>query len=140
MGDEFDFNRLGFTKSELLKYMRLMLERAQHNVVIIVPKITDLRDLEVYDVRANVNRRIACLIEVENENHREILEELKVFANVRNYMGEDRYVFLRDGEELLFAALGVNNDINLSFHTNDAAHIKLFSSLAMEAWLKSRET
>ena len=139
MGDEFDFNRLGFTKSELLKYMRLMLERAQHNVVIIVPKITDLRDLEVYNVRANVNRRIACLIEVENENHREILEELKVFANVRNYMGEDRYVFLRDGEELLFAALGVNNAINLSFHTNDAAHIKLFSSLAMEAWLKSRE-
>jgi len=139
MGDEFDFNRLGFTKSELLKYMRLMLERAQHNVVIIVPKITDLRDLEVYNVRANVNRRIACLIEVENEDHREILEELKVFANVRNYKGEDRYVFLRDGEELLFAALGVNNDISLSFHTNDAAHIKLFSSLAMEAWLKSRE-
>jgi len=139
MGDEFDFNRLGFTKSELLKYMRLMLERAQHNVVIIVPKITDLRDLEVYNVRANVNRRIACLIDVENENHQEILEELKVFANIRNYKGEDRYVFLRDGEELLFAAIGVNNDINLSFHTNDAAHIKLFSSLAMEAWLNSRE-
>ena len=139
MGEEFDFNRLGFSKAELLKYMRLMLERAQYNVVIIVPKITDLRDLEVYNVRANVNRRIACLVEVENEDHLEILEELKVFANVRSYEGEDRYVFLRDGEELLFAALGVNNDITLSFHTNDAAHIKLFNSLAMDAWLRSRE-
>jgi len=139
MGEEFDFNRLGFSKAELLKYMRLMLERAQNNVVIIVPKITDLRDLEVYNVRANVNRRIACLVEVENEDHLEILEELKVFANVRSYEGEDRYVFLRDGEELLFAALGVNNDITLSFHTNDAAHIKLFNSLAMDAWLRSRE-
>ena len=139
MGEEFDFNRLGFSKAELLKYMRLMLERAQYNVVIIVPKITDLRDLEVYNVRANVNRRIACLVEVENEDHLEILEELKVFANVRSYEGEDRYVFLRDGEELLFAALGVNNDITLSFHTNDAAHIKIFNSLAMDAWLRSRK-
>jgi len=139
MGEEFDFNRLGFSKAELLKYMRLMLERAQNNVVIIVPKITDLRDLEVYNVRANVNRRICCLVDKENDDHLEILEELKVFANVRSYEGKDRYVFLRDGEELLFAALGVNNDITLSFHTNDAAHIKLFNSLAMDAWLRSRE-
>ncbi|MHA1986145.1 MAG: hypothetical protein ACW98D_05835 [Promethearchaeota archaeon] len=139
MGDDFDFNRFGFSKADLLKYMRLMLERAQLKVLITVPNITDLRDLEVYNVRANVNRRICGLVDKENDDHLEILEELRVFANVRNYKGEDRYVFLRDGEELLFAALGVNKDITLSFHTNDVAHIKLFNGLAMEAWLKSRE-
>lgn len=134
-----DVSKLKIKKSELIQNMREILERTQHIVMIIVPTIIDLEDLEVHNVRVNVNRRIACSVDIENEDQLELLEELKNFVHIRNFEGRDRYVILRDSEKLLFAALGVNKDINLSFHTSDADHIKLFHSLASDAWVRSKE-
>ena len=68
------------------------------------------------------------------------LEEYESLDNitVKNFLGLDRYVILRDGEELLLAFKGKNDSNHLAFHTRDAAHIRIFSSLVMEAWLRSR--
>ena len=129
------------TKTEIIAKMKEILEKALHNVIINVPNIADLQDLHLYDIRAHVNMKIACLINLDIELHQHLLEEFDSLENIslKTYPAEDRYVLLRDGEELLFVAIGMEKDNYLSFHTKDPAHIKLFNTLAMEAWLRGRK-
>lgn len=139
--DIYDFSKLKITKAQFIKKIRNILERAQHKVVVITPTITDLEDLEVYNVRSSINLNIGCFIDIEMDRHEELLEELKSFRNIqiRNYEDQDRWVVLRDGEELLCAVIGAKQDNFLFFQTEDPNHIKLFSNLAMDAWLRSKK-
>jgi len=135
------FSRLKITKTKFVKKIREILKRAQHKVVVITPTITDLEDLEVYNVRSSINLNIGCFIKIEIDKHLELLEELESFRNIqiRNYEDQDRWVILRDGEELLCAVIGIEPANYLFFHTEDPNHIKIFSSLATNAWLRSRK-
>ena len=99
--DIFDFNKLKITKTEFIKKIKDILESAQHKVVIIIPTITDIEDLEVYNLRSSINLNIGCFINIGIDRHMELLDELESFDNIkiRNYEGQDRWVILRDGEE-----------------------------------------
>ncbi len=138
--DILHFNKLKITKSEFIKTMWEVLDNSQHNVMIVVPFISDLEVLEVFKMSSVINIRIACSINPESVEH---LELLKKYTNInqitlRNYSGGDRYIILRDGEELLFVAVGEDKSTYLMFHTKDTAHLAIFNSLAMDAWLRSR--
>ncbi len=127
-------------EADIVEKMREILQKALHNVTIVVPSITDLQELRLYEVRSSVNIKIACLINPGEEEHASLLQEFESLDNVaiRSFEGEDRYVLVRDGEELLFGAVG-KSDNALAFHTRDASHIRLFNSLVMEGWLRSRK-
>ena len=136
----FDFTELQITKDEFIADFKKVLKRSQHRAMIIVPTIQNIKDLEVYNVRSGVYLSIACSIEIAVEENEQLYEELKSLGNldIRNYEERDRWVFLRDGEELLCALVGTHEDNYLVFHTTDSAHIKILSNLATDAWLKSR--
>ena len=135
-----EYTNIDISKEVILKKMREILQNALHSVTITVPNIHDLQELKIYEVRAGINMKISCEIDPEIEEQIDILEEHESLDNisVRNFIGSDRYVILRDGEELFLGFKGVNDSNHLAFHTRDAAHIKIFNSLVMEAWLRSR--
>lgn len=139
--DIVDFNELRITESEFKKKMRDVLKRAHHNVTIIAPKITDFEDLKIYNVRSSVNLNLAASINLGIEKHMELLEELDSFENIqiRNCEGEDRFGVLRDGEELLFAAISSNSDNYLKFYSKDSTQVKILKNLLTDAWLRSRK-
>jgi DNA repair exonuclease SbcCD ATPase subunit len=136
-----DFTDIEITKSEILEKMREMLENAISSVSIVVPSIEDLQELYLYEIRSSVNMMIACSVNPGLDEHSELLDEFESLDNIslRNYERRDRYVLSRDGEELLFAAIGKSENNNLVIHTKDPKHIKLFSSLATEGWIQSRK-
>ncbi|MFX0106315.1 MAG: hypothetical protein ACFE75_12620 [Candidatus Hodarchaeota archaeon] len=136
-----DFTNIQIKKSEILQKMREILESAISNVTIVVPSIEDLQELYLYELRSSVNMMIACGVNPGLEEHSELLDEFESLGNIslRNYEREDRYILFRDGEELLFAAIGKTENNNLVIHTKDPRHIKLFSSLATEGWIQSRK-
>ncbi len=136
-----DFTDIVITRDELLAKMRNILETALHKVTIAVPTIEDLQDLFLYEVRSSVNLQISCLIDPGIELHADLLEEFESLDNIslRTYEGEDRYILLKDGEELFFAVVGNKEDNHLVFHTRDSKHIQLFNALVMESWLRSRK-
>ena len=129
------------TKSEIIEKMREILQKALHNVMIVVPNIVDLQDLQLYEVRSSVNVKIACLVNQGIDEHSELLDELESLDNIslRNYEREDRYILSRDGEELVFAIIGKSEENHLVIHTKDPKHIRLLNSLLMEGWLQSRK-
>jgi chromosome segregation ATPase len=135
-----DFSNIVISKSEIIEKMREILQKALHSVTIVVPTITDLQDLYLYEVRSSVNMKISCEINPGIEENTELLDEYESLDNIslRNFEGSDRYVIIRDGEELLLSVIGKSEDNHLVFHTSDSAHIKLLNSLTMEAWLRSR--
>ena len=135
-----EYTNIDISKEVILKKMREILQNALHSVTITVPNIHDLQELKIYEVRAGINMKICCEIDPEIEEQIDILEEHESLDNisVRNFIGSDRYVILRDGEELFLGFKGVNDSNHLAFHTRDAAHIRIFNSLVMEAWLRSR--
>jgi hypothetical protein len=136
-----DFTNIQITKSEILKKMREILDKAIANVTIIVPSIVDLQELYLYELRSSVSIKIACSISPEIQEHSELLEEFESLDNIalRNYERADRYILTRDGEELLLAVIGNSKDNNLVIHTRDRKHIKLFNSISTEGWIQSRK-
>ena len=136
-----DFTNADITREEILAKMREILESALHKVTICVPNIEDLQDLYLYEVRSSVNLQISCLIDPGIELHADLLEEFESLDNIalRTNEGEDRYLILKDGAELLFAVVGEKENNHLVFHTKDPKHLVLFNSLVMESWLRSRK-
>ncbi|MFX1496094.1 MAG: coiled-coil domain-containing protein [Promethearchaeota archaeon] len=136
-----DWTAIEIPKSRILEKMKEILMKALHNVTIAVPNIKDLQKLYLYEVKSSVNMKISCLIDPSLEDDAELLEEFESLDNIsiRMYEGEDRYIIDRDGEELLFAVIGKNESNHLVIHTKDPKHLKLFRSLVMESWLRSRK-
>ncbi|MHA1884589.1 MAG: hypothetical protein ACXAAI_05665 [Promethearchaeota archaeon] len=135
-----DYTNVQITKAEILKKMRDILTKALSSVTIVVPSIEDLQELYLYEARVSVNMRIACSINPGIEEHSELLNEFESLDNIslRNYEAKDRYILTRDGEELLFGVIGVNEENNMVMHTRDPAHIKLLNDIAQRGWLQSR--
>ncbi len=136
-----DFTNISISTSEIIEKMREILQKALHSITIVVPTITDLQDLYLYEVRSSVSMKISCEINPGIEENANLLEEYESLDNIslRNFQGSDRYIIIRDGEELMFGVIGKNENNNLVFHTSDPSHIKLFNSLVMEGWLRSRK-
>jgi len=136
-----DFTNQEITKSEILEEMRKIIQKSISSVTIAVPKIDDLQDLYLYEVRSSVNIKISCGINPGIEEHVELLDEYESLDNIslRNFDGADRYVLNRDGEELLMAIIGKNENNHLVFKTKDPAHIRLLNPLVMDSWLRSRK-
>jgi len=136
-----DFTNIQISKSEILKKMRGILEKAIANVTIIVPSIEDLQELYLYELRSSVTMKVACLINPVISEHSELLEEFESLENIslRNFERKDRYILARDGEELLLAIIGNSVENNLVLHTKDPKHLRALNSLATEGWIQSRK-
>jgi len=136
-----DWTDIEISKADILKKMRDILNKALHNITIAVPYIKDLQELHLYEVRSSVNMKISCYIDPSLEEDAELLEEFGSLDNIsiRLYDQKDRFVIDRDGESLLFAVIGKNEDNNLVIHTRDSKHQRLLRSLVMEGWLRSRK-
>ena len=136
-----DFTNIQVSKSEIIKKMRSILENAISNVTIVVPTIEDLQELYLYELRSSVSMNIACSINPGIEEHSELLDEFESLDNIslRNYERRDRFVLMRDGEELLLAVIGKSEDNNLVVHTKDPKHIRILNPIVMECWIQSRK-
>lgn len=128
-------------KEEIKDFLIQMLKRALHNVNITVPTILDLADLEVYDIKTTVNVNAACAVDQTIDEEQELLQEFEAFDNItiRNFEDKDRWICLKDNEELFIAAVNKNDeDDNLVLYCNKSSQLKLFNSLAMESWSLAR--
>lgn len=128
-------------KEEIKDFLIQMLKRALHNVNITVPTILDLADLEVYDIKTTVNVNAACAVDQTIDEEQELLQEFEAFDNItiRNFEDKDRWMCLKDNEELFIAAVNNNDeDDNLVLYCNKSSQLKLFNSLAMESWSLAR--
>lgn len=136
-----DFTDIEINRDEIIKKMKEILLNALHSVSISSPSISDLQDLDLYEVKSSVNMRISCLIDPSVEEHIDLLEEFESLdnVNIRSYESEDRWLIFRDREELFFCAVGTKPNNYLAFYTKDSAHITLFNSLITETWLRSRK-
>jgi DNA repair exonuclease SbcCD ATPase subunit len=136
-----DWTDIEISKADILKKMRDILSKASHNITIAVPDIKDLQELHLYEVRSSVNMKVSSSIDPSLEDDAELLEEFGSLDNIsiRLYEQKDRFVIDRDGEELLFAIIGKNDNNNLVIHTRDSKHQRLLRSLVMEGWLRSRK-
>jgi uncharacterized phage infection (PIP) family protein YhgE len=136
-----DWTNIEIPKSEILEKMRAIIMNALQNVTIAVPDIKDLQQLYLYEVRTSVNMRISCSIDPDFEEDAELLEEFESLDNIsiRLYEGGDRFVLERDGEELLLAVKGVNENNHLILHTKDQKHIKFYRAIVMDSWLRARK-
>jgi DNA repair exonuclease SbcCD ATPase subunit len=136
-----DFTHANVSKSEILEKMREILPNANASVMIVTPKLEDLQELYLYEVKASVSMRIACSINPGIEEHSELLEEFESLDNItlKNYNMEDKFALVRDGEELLYGIAGKSENNNLVIHTKDPNHIKLLNALPLEVWIRSRK-
>ena len=136
-----DFTNANITKDDIIEKMHEILQKSLHSATITVPDISDLQKLRLYEVRSSVNIKISCSIDPEIEGNTDLLEEYQSLDNIslRNFEGNDRYIINRDGEELMIAIIGKEENNHLAFYSKDPSHITLFSSIVMEGWLRSRK-
>jgi len=126
------------TRAQIIEFLTDMVKRSVHNLVITTPSITDLAELGLYDARTSVNIKASCSVRSNSEDQ-QLLQEFEALDNItiRNFDSKDRWVLLKDNEEMFVAAIG-EKSIGAIF-SNDHAHIKFFNSLMMESWLLAKK-
>ncbi|TXT64183.1 MAG: hypothetical protein BAJALOKI1v1_600017 [Promethearchaeota archaeon] len=136
-----DFTNIEISQEEIFSKMNEILSSATHSINIAIPKITDLNKLSIYDIKSSIVVKISCLINQNVEDHSELFEELKSRGNIsiRNYDREDKYIILRDSEELLFSIIGEEENNFLAFYSRDSKHIKAITPIVMDIWLRSKK-
>ncbi|MFX1480888.1 MAG: hypothetical protein ACFFCI_22615 [Promethearchaeota archaeon] len=136
----YDYSNLKVSKGQFLNNFREVLGRAKHKIMLTVPRITDLEDLELYNIRSSVNMSISCYVDIGMTAHLDLIEEFDNFENIeiRNYKYQDRWAILRDNEELLFAAIGTRESNLLFIHTEDKTHVETLGILTKDPWIRSK--
>jgi len=152
-------------KTSVLKVIKSILMKGLHTIILTTPRIedirdlelfevkpsvnikvatwidpSDIRDLELFEVKPSVNIKVATWIDPSNPDHQEILREL-TFDNIMIRIDDfkDRYCILKDGAELFLGIEGKKEDEILTLRTKDSKHIKFLSALVMESWLRARK-
>ncbi len=140
-GEIIDFTNLETNYQKILNKMNEILINTLHSVNIIVPCITDLEKLSLYDIKSNIMVKISCLIDPNIKEHAELFDEYQFSENIsiRNYEREDKFIILRDNEELLFSIIGNEENNPLTFYTRDTEHIKALTPMVMDIWLRSKK-
>jgi len=136
-----DISTLKVSEKQFLNDFREVLGRAKHKIMLTVPIITDLEDLELYNIRSSVNISISCYVNRGMVSHLKLIEEFESFENIeiRNYKYKDRWAILRDNEELSFIAIGTGESNPLFFRTEDKTQVKTLGSLATDPWIRSKK-
>ncbi len=136
-----DFTQYSIAQSEILFDMKKIIDESVHKVIIATPSIQDLQELFLYEIKSSVSMNISCYINQNDPEDMELLEEFESLDNItiRHFEDKDRYVVLRDSEELLFGIIGEKDTNVLIFHTQDAKHVKILNSIGIDAWLRSKK-
>lgn len=126
------------TKGQIIGFLTDMVARSVHNLVITTPSIQDLAELGLYDARTSVNIKASCSVKPSSDDQA-LLQEFEALDNVsiRNFASEDRWICLKDNEEMFIAPIGEKS--NGAFFSNDHLHIRFFNSLMMESWLMAKK-
>ncbi|MHA1733640.1 MAG: hypothetical protein ACTSU5_16955 [Promethearchaeota archaeon] len=140
-GDSADLKAIRLNRDQILEIMRDIIDRGIHNISVVAPLITDLEDLNIFEVPSSVNIKVSCMIDQTDDTHNNLLMEYESLDNlsIRAYDAQDRWAVSKDNEELFLAAVGQEVDQHLAFHTTDEKHIRLFNPIIMEAWLRARK-
>lgn len=136
-----DYTDIEIKKAEILEKMEAILKNSINSIMICVPRITDLERLPIFDVKKSVAIKVSCSINLKRTDHADLFKEFedRGTISIRNYEREDRYVIMRDNEELLFALVGNKDDNHLAFYTKDSKHLKQLNPVVMDTWLRSRK-
>lgn len=134
-----DLEKVRYSREQIIKIMVDILDRALHNVTIIAPIITDLEELNLFEVKSSVNIKTSCFIDPNNSKHNDLIQEFESLDNVslRFYENRDRWAISKDNDELFLAAVGKNE--NLVFYTQDPLQITMLNPLVTESWLRARK-
>jgi hypothetical protein len=126
------------SRDQIIDFLTDMVTRSVHNLVVTTPSIQDLAELGLYDARTSVNIKAACSVQ-PNSSDQELLQEFEALDNItiRNFDSKDRWICLKDNEEMFIAAIGAKS--NGAIFSNDHLHIKFFNALMMESWLLGRK-
>jgi len=133
--------QMNVSRNDIINFMIDIINKSIHTLNITTPNIIDLAQLQLYDVKNNVNIKASCNIDLNVEEHKEILQEFQALDNIslRLFPDSDRWVCLKDGDELFLAVIGKDPENNLAIYTKDPNHIKFFNSIVMESWLRGRK-
>lgn len=129
------------TRGQALNQLHDLLLDAVHNITITVPSIEDIKDLDIYSIKSTVMIKLACDIDINNDQHKEIIKEFQSYENVsiRIYNGKDRWSAIKDGDALFVGVLGQDPDKILCILTKDPWHVRFFNNLVMDSWLRARK-
>ncbi|MHA1109500.1 MAG: hypothetical protein ACTSRE_00250 [Promethearchaeota archaeon] len=124
------------SRDQIINFLTDMVSRSVHNLVLTTPSIMDLAELGLYDARTSVNIKASCSVEPSNDDQ-ELLQEFEALDNItiRNFGSKDRWICLKDNEEMFIASIGETNG---AYFSNDHNHIRFFNSLMQESWLLAK--
>jgi hypothetical protein len=129
------------SRSQIIKTIKQLLTNAVHNVSLCVPSVLDLVDLNLFDIKASVNVKIACDYDSKIKDHKNAIDQYLPLENLsfRVYDGKDRWCATQDGDAFFLAIVGKDPNIYLSILTTDPVHLKFFNSIAMDSWLRGHK-
>ncbi len=127
-------------KENIISIMNNMLDNVKIRLLICTPTIEDIEQIELQNLNKKINIRIATFIDLNIENHKEIMDTFSGFPNItfRNFDKQDRWGLEHDREEIILAAHSDKTPGPMGMMSNNPKHIEFFSTLLSEAWISGK--
>ncbi len=123
------------------------ISKAKMRILVIAPTLTDLDIKVLLDRPTHVNIRISTMIDLDNPEHKQIINQLDKRQNIdyRNRALKNIWGINRDYEEVVLCVLSEteiadNKIIEIAgIASIIEEHIKLFVPILEDAWMSSRK-
>ena len=122
-------------RENVINYINEMIKITKMSILIVTPKIIDLKDID-FSINDRIQIRVVTSLDFQSSQHLEILKKLQdLNIIIREYRLADRWGIDRDGEEIFIAPAG-GNVFGLRVKNEEA--IKLYKILITDAWLRGK--
>lgn len=121
------------------------ISRVKMRFHLIAPRLEDIDMVAIKDVKRHVNVRISTNFDVNNEEHKQIINSIKEYPNIdiRHYSRENLWSINKDFEEVVVCVVAPG----VSFDQMEIAgmgsileeHVKLFAAILEDVWIQSKK-
>jgi len=126
-------------RQDLIKHINEIIKDAKIRLMLVFPKLEDMKDIDLEDLDNNIAINLATNIDLKNSDHTNFLRKLqkKYNINIRNKDPDELWCIKKDGDSLIIGTI-LENGRFFGFYSNDRNIVNLFSGIVSDATLRAK--
>jgi len=133
------------TPEGMISQINEEVRNAKMRILIVAPTLKDIEIEPLLNIKPQINIRICCYINIEDPNHKKILDKLEKRTNIslRNRLLQNLWGINRDYEEIILGIVSKSETEDtlelVGLGSNLSEHIKILVPILEEAWMGSKK-
>jgi sugar-specific transcriptional regulator TrmB len=132
-------NKIITGRDNIITRFNELLDAALHNVMLVVPTIADLKEIDLTKLKPSVKVLVSVKVDMTSQDDLDMVQGLSELNNIelRSFNNEDRFAINVDRGDVIIGVNSKNGPFGI--HTQDSQAIDLFvKQFMLECWTLGR--